>query len=127
MRCLRPNRGLSSALFQGGAAFATGALLTTERELRVFDERFPVAPASALLRGQVLLALEEFEAQHRRLTWCWPPMHQPEALLYRMRAVSQLGDAARGEAASDRLVTLGTWYQARHTTGVPGSTCPWAA
>ena len=28
-----------------------------------------------------------------------------------MRAVSQLGDAARGEAAADRLVTLGTWYQ----------------
>ena len=98
--------------FKATAAFVTGALLTTERELRVFDERFPAAPASALLRGQVLLALEEFEAAAAAFDVVLATdADQPEALLYRMRAVSQLGDAARGEAAADRLVTLGTWYQ----------------
>ena len=98
--------------FKATAAFVAGALLTTERELRVFDERFPAAPASALLRGQVLLALEEFEAAAAAFDVVLATdADQPEALLYRMRAVSQLGDAARGEAAADRLVTLGTWYQ----------------
>jgi tetratricopeptide (TPR) repeat protein len=98
--------------FKATAAFATGALLTTERELRVFDERFPAAPASALLMGQVLLLLEEFEAAAAAFDVVLvADADQPEALLYRMRAVSQLGDAARGEAAADRLVTLGTWYQ----------------
>jgi tetratricopeptide (TPR) repeat protein len=98
--------------FKATAAFVAGALLTTERELREFDARFPAAPASALLRGQVLLALEEFEAAAAAFDVVLATdAGQPEALLYRMRAVSQLGDAARGEAASDRLVTLGTWYQ----------------
>ncbi len=98
--------------FKATAAFVTGALLTTERELGVFDERFPASPASALLRGQVLLALEEFDAAVAAFDVVLSAdPDQPEALLHRMRAVSQLGDAARGEAAADRLVTLGTWYQ----------------
>ena len=78
----------------------------------MFDERFPASPASALLRGQVLLALEEFDAAVAAFDVVLSAdPDQPEALLHRMRAVSQLGDAARGEAAADRLVTLGTWYQ----------------
>ena len=72
----------------------------------------PLRQASALLRGQVLLALEEFEAAAAAFDVVLATdADQPEALLYRMRAVSQLGDAARGEAAANRLVTLGTWYQ----------------
>ena len=59
-----------------------------------------------------MLALEEFEAAAAAFDVVLATdADQPEALLYRMRAVSQLGDAARGEAAADRLVTLGTWYQ----------------
>jgi tetratricopeptide (TPR) repeat protein len=98
--------------FKATAAFVAGALLATERELAAFDERFPAAPASALLRGQVLLALEEFDAAVAAFDVVLSAdRDQPEALLYRMRAVSQLGDAGRGEGAADRLVTLGTWYQ----------------
>ena len=94
------------------AAWTNGSLLTTERELDVFDAAFPLAPASALLRGQVLLALEEFEPAVAALDIVLAAdPDQPDALLYRMRAVSQLGDPVRGEAAASRLVTLGTWHQ----------------
>ena len=98
--------------FKAASAFVAGALLTTEHELNQFDETFPGAPASAMLRGQVLLALDEFEpaiAAFDSVLANHPD--QPEALLYRMRAVSQLGDERQGEAAADRLVALGTWYQ----------------
>ncbi len=78
----------------------------------MFDEGFPAAPASAMLRGQVLFALEEFEPAAAAFEAVLAiNADQPEALLYRMRAVSQLGEAAAGEAAADRLVTLGIWYQ----------------
>ena len=98
--------------FKATSAFVAGALLSTERELRVFDEGFPAAPASAMLRGQVLFALEEFEPAAAAFEAVLAiNADQPEALLYRMRAVSQLGEAAAGEAAADRLVTLGIWYQ----------------
>ena len=99
--------------FKATAAVVAGALLTTERELRVFDERFPACARPRRCSGaEVLLALEEFDAAAAAfdVVLAADP-DQPEALLHRMRAVSQLGDAARGEAAADRLVTLGTWYQ----------------
>jgi len=98
--------------FKAASAFVAGTLLSAERELNLFDESFPAAPASAMLRGQVLLALEEFEPAVAAFdTVLAIDASQPEALLHRMRAVSQLGDARQGEAAADRLVTLGTWYQ----------------
>ena len=98
--------------FKAASAFVAGALLTTESELNQFDEPFPAAPASAMLRGQVLLAFEEFEHAVAAFDAVLSiDADQPEALLYRMRALSQGGDARRGEAAADRLATLGTWYQ----------------
>ena len=98
--------------FKAASAFVVGALLTTESELNQFDEAFPAAPASAMLRGQALLALEEFEPAVEAFDAVLAiDADQPDALLYRMRAISQSGDARRGEAAADRLVTLGTWYQ----------------
>lgn len=98
--------------FKAASAFVAGALLTTESELNQFDEPFPGASASAMLRGQVLLALEEFEPAVAAFDAVLAvDADQPEALPYRMRAISQSGDARRGEAAADRLATLGTWYQ----------------
>ena len=97
--------------FTAVAALNAGALLTTERELDQFEARFPHASAAAFLRGQVLLALEEYEpaaAAFARVLAAMPTM--PDALLYHMRAESHV-DPRRGEAAANRLVALGTWHQ----------------
>ena len=94
------------------AAFSGQALLAAERELDLFEASFRQTPTSALLRGQILVALEEFEpavAALDHVLAVWPG--HPEALLHRMRALGHLGDAVRGEAAADRLVAVGTWYQ----------------
>ena len=97
--------------FAAVAALNAGALLATERELDRFEGRFPNASAAAFLRGQVLLALEEYEpaaAAFARVLTTVPAM--PDALLYHLRAESHV-DPLRGEAAADRLVSLGTWHQ----------------
>jgi tetratricopeptide (TPR) repeat protein len=97
--------------FTAAAALNAGALLTTERELDRFEARFPQASAAAFLRGQVLLALEEYEpaaAAFARVLAVMPAM--PDALLYHMRAESHV-DPLRGEVAANRLVALGTWHQ----------------
>jgi tetratricopeptide (TPR) repeat protein len=97
--------------FTAVAALNAGALLTTEREIDRFEARFPHASAAAFLRGQVLLALEEYEpaaAAFARVLAAMPEM--PDALLYHMRAESHV-DPLRGEAAANRLVALGTWHQ----------------
>lgn len=97
--------------FTAAAALNAGALLTTERDLDHFEARFPRASAAAFLRGQVLLALEEFEpaaAAFARVLTIMPAM--PDALLYHMRAESHV-DPLRGEEAANRLVALGTWHQ----------------
>jgi tetratricopeptide (TPR) repeat protein len=97
--------------FAAVAALNAGALITTERELDAFEPGFPRASAAAFLRGQVLLALEEFEEAadaFARVLAVMPSM--PDALLYHMRAESHV-DPARGEAAANRLVALGTWHQ----------------
>lgn len=99
-------------LFKALGAFSAGALLTSERELDAFDEAFEPTPASAMLRGQILAALEEWDAAlaaFDRVLAARPD--QPDALLHRMRALSQMGDASGGEAAADRLIGLGTWHQ----------------
>lgn len=99
-------------LFKALGAFSTGALLTSERELDAFDEAFQPTPASAMLRGQIFAALEEWEAAvaaFDRVLAARPD--QPDALLHHMRALSQMGDASGGEAAADRLIRLGTWHQ----------------
>lgn len=97
--------------FTAAAALNAGALLTTERELDLFEARFPHASAAAFLRGKVLLALEEYEpaaAAFARVLAAMPAM--PDALLYHMRAESQI-DPLRGEAAANRLIAQGTWHQ----------------
>jgi tetratricopeptide (TPR) repeat protein len=97
--------------FRAVVAFSAGALLTAERELDAFDGMFR-APASALLRGQVLVALEEFEPAVAVLDGVLSARpDRPDALLHRMRALGLMGDAAGGEAAANRLIALGTWHQ----------------
>lgn len=105
--------------FSASASFASGALIATEQALERFESGFPGTPAVAFLRGQVWLALEEFEeaaAQFALVLAVEPAM--PEALLYHLRALSQI-DPERGEAAADRLLSLGTWY--------PGEAYYWRA
>lgn len=93
-------------------AFARGELLTTERELDAFDAAFPRSPASSMLRGQVLGALEEFDAAVAAFDEVLAvEPDRPDALLHRMRALSHAGDAPRGAAAANRLIAVGTWHQ----------------
>ena len=97
--------------FSALAALNAGRILATERALEAFAVLFPRATAADFLHGQVLLALEEFEPAAEafaRVLRVMPSM--PEALLYHMRTESQV-DPARGEAAANRLVSLGTWHQ----------------
>jgi tetratricopeptide (TPR) repeat protein len=96
--------------FEAIAEFGGGSLLSTERALDRFEEVFPGTTSAAFLRGQVLLALDEFvaaSAAFERVLDAAPQM--PEALLFNARALSQV-DPRRGEAAADRLLALGTWY-----------------
>jgi tetratricopeptide (TPR) repeat protein len=99
------------AHFRAVAALSAGSLLTAERELDRFDLTFR-APASALIRGQVLEALEEFEPAIAAFDVALAARpDDPDALRHRMRALGYLGDAAGGEAAANRLIAIGTWHQ----------------
>jgi hypothetical protein len=106
----REPRFAEAHYFAAVAALAGGSLLSTEQALDRFEAALPATTASAFLRGQVLMALDEYEpasAQFVQVLAAIPDM--PEALLFNLRALSQF-DAARGEAAADRLLALGTWY-----------------
>jgi tetratricopeptide (TPR) repeat protein len=103
-------RFVEANYFAAVAAVGGGSLVSPERALDRFEAAFPGTAAAAFLRGQVLLALDEYEpasAAFERVLAVAPEM--PEALLFNLRALSQF-DARRGEAAADRLLALGSWY-----------------
>jgi tetratricopeptide (TPR) repeat protein len=78
----------------------------------LFDATFPLAPVSPMLRGTILLVLEEFASAAEAFAQVLATSPgQPDALLHRTRALSLLGDAAAGEASANRLIEVGMWHQ----------------